>query len=116
MDKIKFTCVVLIAVLMMASCGKDDALDNAPACIKEKIKQIESQAPRMAAVWQYDYNGQTVYYIPSDCCDQFNLLFDSECNVICSPDGGFSGGGDGRCTDFYAKAKNKTLIWEDKRK
>ena len=48
-------------------------------------------------------------------CDQFNYLYDSDCNIICAPDGGFIGTGDGKCPDFIEPIK-KTLIWEDLRK
>jgi hypothetical protein len=67
------------------------------------------------SIWQYEYKGSTVYYIPSQCCDQFSQLFDSNGILICAPDGGFSGRGDGKCLDFSQARKNKVLIWQDTR-
>jgi hypothetical protein len=40
---------------------------------------------------------------------------DESCSIICSPDGGFSGKGDGNCIDFFEKRTNGKLIWRDKR-
>ncbi len=105
----------IVMIFMVLGCHKETTQKVIPECIKAKIKVLEQEPPRKAAIWQYDYDGKTVYYVASGCCDQYNLLFDSDCNIICSPDGGISGDGDGRCSDFYAKSKNKTLVWEDKR-
>ncbi|HTR98161.1 MAG TPA: hypothetical protein VML00_00345 [Bacteroidota bacterium] len=66
-------------------------------------------------VWQYRYGGETVYFIPSPCCDMFNYLFDASGTIMCAPNGGFSGAGDGRCTDFFRTRTNEVLIWRDSR-
>jgi hypothetical protein len=68
------------------------------------------------SIWRYEYNGKTVYYIPAYCCDMQSELFDGNCNKICSPDGGFTGKGDGKCSDFFTNRKNEKLIWKDERK
>lgn len=67
------------------------------------------------SIWGYDYKGETVYYVPSQCCDQFSKLFNSNGNLICAPDGGDSGRGDDRCPDFFAERKNEVLVWRDPR-
>jgi hypothetical protein len=67
------------------------------------------------SIWQYEYKGQTVYYVPPQCCDQFSTLYDAAGNVICAPDGGYTGHGDGQCTDFFTERKNEKLIWQDSR-
>lgn len=67
------------------------------------------------SVWQYEYKGQSVYYIPAYCCDIPSQLLDSNCNQICSPDGGYTGAGDGKCADFFELRKNEKLIWQDSR-
>jgi len=54
------------------------------------------------------------YYITSDCCDQFNYLYDDKCNLICAPDGGLSGMGNGKCPNFNGQIE-KTLVWLDDR-
>ncbi|MPR34268.1 hypothetical protein GBK04_13105 [Cytophagaceae bacterium SJW1-29] len=68
-----------------------------------------------AKVFSYLYKGKVVYYIPQRCCDIPSILMDGECNIICSPDGGISGTGDGKCPDFFTSRSNEKLIWEDLR-
>ena len=51
----------------------------------------------------------------SPCCDQYNNLYDSDCNLICAPSGGYTGKGDQKCLDFFDKAKHVKLIWKDDR-
>jgi YHS domain-containing protein len=67
------------------------------------------------SIWQYEYNGQTVYYVPPQCCDQFSRLYDASGEVICFPGGGIMGRGDGKCADFFQERKNEKLIWRDPR-
>ncbi len=98
-------------------CEKKNTDPSIPICIQLKIKDLKSK-PKFnppASVTQYSYNGQIVYYITSDCCDQYNNLFNGNCNLICSPDGGIIGGGDRKCTDFRNKRTNEKLIWKDPR-
>ena len=85
---------------------------NAPECLSDVISEIESEPVRNppASLWRYEYDGQIVYYIPQYCCDFPSTLLDSDCEFICSPDGGFSGQGDGKCTGTLA---NGTQIWQD---
>ena len=77
--------------------------------------QAEPVRNPAGSVWQYSYNGQTVYYIPATCCDIPSQLFDGNCNLICSPDGGIAGGGDGKCADFFKTRKGEKLVWQDGR-
>ncbi len=65
---------------------------------------------------QYDYKGKKVYFIPSYCCDIESKLYDADSNLVCSPDGGITGKGDGKCIDFFSERKNEKLIWKDDRK
>ena len=67
------------------------------------------------SIWQYTYNGATVYFVPAQCCDQWSDLYDLAGTIIGHPDGGIGGAGDGRCSDFTATAKNPVLIWRDPR-
>jgi hypothetical protein len=68
------------------------------------------------SIWRYDYKGQTVYYVPEQCCDQGSSLFGANGKLICVPDGGFSGASDGHCSDFFQERKNEKFIWKDSRK
>ena len=67
------------------------------------------------SIWQYEYNGNIVYYIPSQCCDQFSQLYDADGKLLCAPDGGISGKGDGKCPEFFQLRKNEILIWRGPR-
>lgn len=112
----KTIAIAVISFLMIqASCEKTET--GVPSCINDKIRQMEQEPVRNppGSVTQFRYNGQTVYYITADCCDQYNELYDSNCNLLCAPDGGFTGHGDGRCADFHSRKSNEKLIWRDSR-
>jgi hypothetical protein len=68
-----------------------------------------------AQVYEYIFNGKTVFLFSSNCCDQYNMAFDEKCNYVCAPSGGITGKGDGKCTDFNAVAKEIRLVWKDER-
>lgn len=108
--------ILLGMVLFLPSCDKLDLPVDVPSCIENKIREIQKEEVRNppAQVWKWEVDGNTYFYITSDCCDQFNYLFDENCNVVCAPDGGFSGNGDGNCPDFIGKIE-KILVWKDHR-
>ena len=88
-----------------------------PQWVKELINQYQ-HAPvgnPPQSIWKYDFRGGEVYYVPPQCCDQYGLLHDSNGTIICYPDGGIGGGGDGRCQNFFQERKNEVLIWRDAR-
>ena len=89
-----------------------------PKCIQTKIDSLK-KVPRYnppAEVNEYTYNGKRAFLFSSDCCDNYNVLLDENCNYLCAPSGGFTGKGDMKCTDFTEKAKLVKLIWKDERK
>jgi hypothetical protein len=53
--------------------------------------------------------------VPPYCCDFFGDLYDSSCTLICHPDGGFTGNGDGQCGELKESLKDGNLIWKDLR-
>lgn len=91
--------------------------ENVPSCIQEEIRKMfaEPVANPPASIWQYKYKEAIVYYIPAQCCDVPSRLLDENCNQICSPDGGMTGKGDGRCPDFESEQRDGKLIWKDAR-
>ncbi|MFV0604939.1 MAG: DUF6970 domain-containing protein [Niabella sp.] len=114
-----FFLLMLLTVITFFSCEKPSQVENnIPECIEAKIKQIAEDPVRnpRGAVWQYRYKGQIVYFIPQYCCDMFSELYDSNCELICHPDGGITGAGDGQCADFFSERTNEKLIWKDSRK
>lgn len=91
--------------------------NNIPVCIQKKINNILAEPVwnPPATVMKYSYRDQTIFLFSSNCCDQFNSLYDESCHVICAPSGGFTGRGDGRCTDFYQTGKLLSKVWIDQR-
>ena len=98
-----------------AAKGNDQSL---PACIQKMIEQYKTEEkqnpPRQ--IYSYLYKGKTVYYVTPPCCDFFSDLYDSSCVLIGHPDGGFTGKGDGKTSDFKDTRTNEKLIWKDERK
>lgn len=88
-----------------------------PGWLQDTINAIKSRPVTNPAesIISYTYNGATVYYRPPICCDIFSDLYDADGNVICHPDGGFAGSGDGACPGFLAARTNGKLIWQDPR-
>ena len=115
----KIIIVVVLIVLAFGSqamfCKKHKNKNAMPSWITEKIAELEKQAPHKAKSYikEYEYNDKKVYYIPADCCDQMNPLYDENGKVICHPSGGFTGRGDNKCPDFKPAATDGKLIWED---
>ncbi len=111
-------CATLVCILLTGCASwESPGRDNAPwlsGLIAEFQSEPVGNPPH--AIYQYTYNGRIVYYVPPQCCDQFSTLYDADGIEICAPDGGFSGGGDGRCPDFFDQATDKVLIWEDPRR
>ncbi len=108
--------IIVLLSAISTSCNKLDLDKSVPNCIERKIKKIKKDELRNppAKVWEWKVDGNTYYYFNSDCCDQYNYLYDDNCNEVCAPDGGFMGTGDGKCPDFSGQTE-KILIWEDDR-
>ena len=113
--------VILICVYIYQNLPKQDASNKQdkqnPSFVQDLITQEESGlvANPPASLTKCVYKNQIVYYLPSRCCDISSVLYNEDGDVICSPDGGFTGGGDGRCTDFFEERKNCEVIWKDSR-
>lgn len=107
---------LLILYMFLSSCGKA-RLVNVPECIQDKIDSFKmlpkGNPPR--SIIEYTYNGNRVFYVPPQCCDQYSDLFDENCILLGHPDGGFSGRGDGKLPNFFADAKDPKVIWKDDR-
>lgn len=88
-----------------------------PAWVDQLIKEFKAapvgNPPR--AIYKYDYQGTTVYYLPAQCCDQLSTLYDADGKVLCAPDGGLTGHGDGKCSDFFQARANEAVVWKDAR-
>ncbi|MCZ6789897.1 MAG: hypothetical protein O7D33_08195 [Chloroflexi bacterium] len=85
--------------------------------LRELIQRLESEpvANPPAFIAQYEYKGQTVYFLPQRCCDIFSDLYDADGVIIGHPDGGITGQGDGRVPDFLEAREDETVVWRDRR-
>lgn len=108
---------IMGAALLFFSCEKLDVPKGTPKCIVKKINKIAKNEVwnPPAKIYSYSYKGETVFYFPPRCCDIPSEVYDEDCNSICSPDGGFSGSGDGNCDDFFDLRADEKLVWEDDR-
>ncbi len=114
-------CVLL--VLMAAGCQKEEVAKaekgpkDPPPCIQAKIDEIAAQEVTNppVRVYSYQYGGKKVYYFTSRCCDAYSELYDESCTLICAPEGGMTGHGDGQCPDFFSTRTDEELVWADPR-
>ena len=118
----KFLLYVLFLIVIQpqacnSSKAKTAATNKLPTCIEDKITALKAQPKTNppAEVHQYTYKGQTVYLFSSPCCDQYNMLYDEQCNVLCAPSGGLTGKGDRKCTDFADSATLVKTVFKDDR-
>ena len=92
-----------------------EAIDAAvlPPCIKNKIDsfKLKEAHEKPQRVIQYVYKGKKVYYVVMSCCDFYNEVYDANCKFLGAPDGGFTGKGDGKISDFFEEAKSEKLVW-----
>lgn len=103
----KTLSIIVIGVILSISSCKDDE-EILPACMREKIAEIQDEygfSPPEGVYRILTTQGKTYYYIPVHCCDFPSELYDKECNLICNPDGGYTGGGSGDCPDYTIKTK-----------
>ena len=109
-------------ILFSCSANKKAARENElatgineiPSCLETKIKTMVAD-PNVGlpiSVTRNKYGNRTVYYMVSPCCDKYNVVYDSACNVLGYPDGGYTGRGDGKMPDFKKEATDEKMIWK----
>jgi hypothetical protein len=121
-----FHILLTAGLLVMTGCklvepdklNDESESDEIPAWLDERIEDFKKQPPTSPPMeisrWQYE--GETVYYFPPYCCDIFGDLYDNAGTLLCHPDGGIAGNGDGRCSDFLDKRTDGEIVWLDERK
>lgn len=99
--------------------ARDMRLDSTarPAWLERRIQSILVTRKRnpIIRITRYRYDGETVYYESAPCCDQQSTLYDLQGKVLCHPEGGITGKGDGRCGNFDKRKTNEQLVWQDPR-
>jgi hypothetical protein len=110
-----FTLFLLTSLLSAFECGDENAA--CPDFVEAKKAELQAKPKQnpAAEITEYQFQGQTVYLVSSDCCDQFNYLYNACGDIICAPGGGITGKGDGQCPDFSAQATNARVVWRDPR-
>jgi hypothetical protein len=109
------SAVCAVAVL---ACGSDKVTDPLEMAWFEDLVQSIEEAPVTSpptVIFEYRYRRQAVYFVPARCCDVPSDLYDRDGQVLCHPDGGFTGKGDRRCPDFYAARTDERVVWRDPR-
>lgn len=108
---ITFTSVVFLFACVAHK--KVEIANELPSCLHSKIDSMAANPNEGApqSVTRYNYHDQTVYYMSAHCCDKYNVVFDSDCNILGHPDGGFTGRGDGKMRDFFKEAKEGKVVW-----
>lgn len=118
-----FICILFaLGTIVAIGCGTNDGKENSiwkvppsdvPICVKEIIERERSYPNVTSPIYvsRYKYDSKTVYYLFSVCCDHLNNVVDEQCVVICAPNGGRSGAGDGKCPDFFIDATERQIIW-----
>lgn len=110
-----------LAIFALSACSTQavhqENRPGKPPWLQQKIQTFSTAPPAdpPRAIIAYSYQMDTVYYITQPCCDQMNKVFSREGELICHPDGGITGKGDGRCPDFREEAKQLFVVWEDER-
>src|SRR5690606_29049647 len=82
--------VSAVLALLGAGLGSTVAAQDLPRFLQELIARKEASPSRsFDKIWRYQYNGETVYYIPASplFSDSSSQLYDSAGELICKPDG-----------------------------
>lgn len=124
MSKVILVGVLGIIILIFASYyifikgqSQNYSPTNNTSWVNDLIKKEEnnSVANPPSSLTKCIYKNQTVYYLPPRCCDIPGVLYNDMGNVICYPDGGITGRGDGKCEDYFKKRTGCTIVWKDSR-
>jgi hypothetical protein len=103
----------------LTACGGSApvAPEPLPSWLTALIHNLETApvANPPASIAQYEYKGGIVYFLPQRCCDTWSDLYRADGSVMCHPDGGLTGKGDGLCPDFFARRTGERIIWRDPR-
>ena len=102
-------------VIALSGCG-GLAPEFEPAWLRQLIAEQRAQpvANPPAYVARQVYEQGVFYYLPPRCCDIWSELYDEEGELVCHPDGGITGTGDGQCPDLGALLSEE-IVWRDPR-
>jgi hypothetical protein len=101
--------ILVLLFVELLSCQKIDVPKGTLRWVKKKIR-IEQK--HFIYVSEYSYYGQDIFLFKGDYCEVPSYLFDHNGVLICEPDGGEFGMGDGKCLDFYTSSIIIKKIWK----
>jgi hypothetical protein len=106
-------CVICLICVGACSVNKKRVSTELPVCLEKMIDSMKKESLNLPeSITMYTYKSQTVYYVVSGCCDQYNLVYDSECNYLGALDGGIIGRGDNKLRDFKDSALGGNVVWK----
>ncbi len=103
--------LLLLLALPFVSASECNKKDSLPACVQSIIDKPGSP-DKPVQIDEYRYQDKRVFLFTAPCCDQYNTLYNEDCASICSPSGGITGKGDGKCPDFSVTATHVKMIWK----
>ena len=102
--------LLMVSGLMMGSCKKADAPDDISNAIRNLVQELKP-----TSVDEYLYNSEKVYHFDTwSGPDDYTCLYSSDGELM-AYFGGYTGNGDGRCTDFFETAVRLRTIYSDGR-
>jgi hypothetical protein len=105
--------LLTLPLFSATDCNKKKTGGDLPDCISKIIEAPQKQKLDKSPVQvdEYTYKGKRAFLLTAPCCDQYNMLYDENCNYLCSPSGGYTGKGDEKCPDFK-DAEFVRLVWK----
>jgi hypothetical protein len=108
-----FGCAAFL--LALAACGTSPSDIRPPwlaGLIEAQLAEPVANPP--ARIVLREYESGVYYYLPPRCCDIWSELYDADGTLICHPDGGITGDGDGQCPALGALLREE-VVWSDPR-
>jgi hypothetical protein len=101
--------------LCMCACGGTTP-EVQPPWLQQLIERqmAEPVANPPAFIARQEYASGVYYFLPSRCCDIWSDLYDADGALVCHPDGGITGAGDGNCPELGAMLSEE-IVWRDPR-
>ena len=106
---------VAVAAACLGACGGTAPEANPPWLLRLiEAQMAEPVANPPAYLARQKYEAGVFYYLPPRCCDIWSELYDTQGALVCHPDGGITGGGDGNCPELGALLSEE-IVWRDPR-
>jgi hypothetical protein len=109
------SAVIAATAVCVAACGGTSPEASPPWLLRLIDAQMaEPVANPPAYIARQQYGAGVFYYLPPRCCDIWSELYDTQGALVCHPDGGITGGGDGNCPAL-GELLSQEIVWRDPR-